>query len=114
MKNKFRSLFADVRFWPKADINTISQGAMDGAASVPIEDALFHRQAGERESGGNVRRRQWACLYFNQGCLPRDWSKPSEALLEEFNFRRCHLFVHFLLLFGALTVGRVVIAVREK
>jgi Histidine kinase-, DNA gyrase B-, and HSP90-like ATPase len=105
---------ANVRLWPKADINTISQGAMDGAASVPIENALFHRHAGERESGGNVRRRQWACLYFNQGCLPRDWSKPGEALLEEFNFRRCHLFVRFLLLFGALTVGRVVIAVREK
>jgi hypothetical protein len=38
---------------------------MDGAASVPIENALFHRHAGERESGGNVRRRQWACLYLN-------------------------------------------------
>jgi len=68
---------------------------MDGAASVPIENALFHRHAGERESGGNIRRRQWACLYFNQGGLPRDWSKPGEALLEEFDFRRCHLFVHY-------------------
>jgi len=68
---------------------------MDGAASVPIENVLFHRHAGERESGGNVRRRQWACLYFNQGGLPRDWSKPGEALLEEFDFRRCHLFVHY-------------------
>jgi hypothetical protein len=29
------------------------------------------------------------------------WSKPGEALLEEFDFRRCHLFVHFLLLFAA-------------
>src|SRR5215469_12226940 len=58
--------------------------------------SLFHRHAGERESGGNVRRRQWACLNFNQGDFVRDWSKPCEALLDEFDFRRCHLFVHFL------------------
>src|SRR5215813_11111708 len=57
--------------------------------------ALLHRHAGERESGGNVRRMQWACLYFNQGDLVRDWSKPSDALLDEFDFRWCHWFVHF-------------------
>jgi len=48
--------------------------------------ALFHRHAGERESGRNVRRRQWACLNFNQGDLVRDWSKPREVLLDEFDF----------------------------
>jgi|SRR6516162_8570740 len=56
--------------------------------------SLFHRHAGERENGGNVRRRQWACLNFND--FVRDWSKPCEALLDEFDFRPCHLFVHFL------------------
>jgi hypothetical protein len=72
-----------------------------GAASVPIENALFHRHAGERERGRNVRRGTWAWLYLNKGSLSRDWSKPGEALLEEFDFRRCHLFVHFLLLFAS-------------
>src|SRR5262245_49017243 len=33
-----------------------------------------------------------------QDGLVRDWSKSREALLDEFDFRRCHLFVHFLLL----------------
>jgi len=50
---------------------------------------LFHCHAGERDSGGNVWWRQWACLYFNQGDLVRNWSKPSEALLDDFDFRRC-------------------------
>jgi hypothetical protein len=59
---------------------------------------LFHRHAGERDSGGNVRRRTWACVDANENGLVRDWSKPGEALLEEFGFRRCHLFVHFLFL----------------
>ena len=40
-------------------------GAIDGAASVPIENALFHCHARERESGGNVRRGTWAWLYLN-------------------------------------------------
>jgi hypothetical protein len=73
---------------------------MDGAASVPIENALFHRHAGERDSGGNFRRWTRAWLYPNQGGFLRDWSKSREALPEKFDFRRCHLFVHFLLLFA--------------
>jgi hypothetical protein len=63
--------------------------------------ALFHRHAGERDSGGNVRRRRpWAWLYLNQGGLVRDWIKPGEAFLDEFDFRRDHLFVHFPLPFA--------------
>ncbi len=73
---------------------------MDGAVSVPIENALFHRHAGERESGGNVRRWTRAWLYPDQDGLIRDWSKPGEALLYDFDFRRCHLLGHFLLLFA--------------
>src|SRR5689334_1063023 len=64
--------------------------------------ALFHRHAGGRDSGGNVRRRwPWAWLYPNQGGLVRDWIRPGEAFLDEFDFRRCHLFVHFPLHFAA-------------
>jgi hypothetical protein len=64
-------------------------------------EALFHRHAGGRDSGGNVRRRRpWAWLYPNQGGLVRDWITPGEALLDEFDFRRCHLFVHFPLHFA--------------
>src|SRR5262249_19722108 len=47
--------------------------------AIEASIALFHRHAGERESGRNVRRRQLACLNFNQGDLVRDWSKPREA-----------------------------------
>src|SRR5262249_40936005 len=57
---------------------------------------LFHRHAGERESGRNVRRRQWACLNFNQGDLVRDWSKPREVLLDEFDFPPVSFVFHFL------------------
>src|SRR6476660_4935153 len=41
--------------WPptiiKVSINSVRMEA---------SNALFHRHAGERDSGGNVRRRQWA------------------------------------------------------
>src|SRR4029079_4370089 len=62
---------ANVRFWPQADIDTISQGAMDGAASVPIENALFHRHAGERESGGEVSAAERGPLSFTPSGLSR-------------------------------------------
>src|SRR5262249_17981942 len=79
--------------WPPPIIN-VSINSVCMEASI----ALFHCHAGECESGGKVLRRQWACPNFGQGDLVRDWSKPSEALLGERDFRRCHLFIHFPLL----------------
>jgi len=64
--------------------------------AIEASIALFHRHAGERESGRNVRRRQWACLNFNQGDLVRDWSKPREVLLDEFDFPPVSFVFHFL------------------
>jgi hypothetical protein len=40
------------------------------------------------------------CCIINRSCLVRDWITPGEALLDEFDFRRCHLFVHFPLPFA--------------
>ena len=34
MKNKFRSLFADVRFWPKADISSCAAQSAGGKADM--------------------------------------------------------------------------------
>jgi hypothetical protein len=56
-----------------------------------FRNALFHRHAGERESGGNVPRCLWARLYPE--------SKSGEGLPGLFDFCRCHLLIHFRLLF---------------
>jgi hypothetical protein len=63
----------------------------------------------------HVAAKEW--LYFRRcfkqavieegGGLVRDWSKPGEALLDEFDLRRCHLLVHFFFSRG-LTLGPVV------
>ena len=68
----------------------------DGGARSAWTPSYFIATLASRDSGGNVWRRQWACLYRSQAGPDRDWSRPGEALLEDFDFHWCHLFVHFL------------------
>src|SRR6516164_530985 len=94
------------RLYPIANV-TFREHTCRRQDRIELVEAVYNK--GQRRHqfatlSGHVAAKQWLYFrrYFKQtvieegGSLVRDWNKPGEALLDEFDVRWCHLFAHFL------------------